>query len=468
MKLVFVDLLNLYNDHHGIYSLASILKREDIQLFFVGSRRFPKILRQLETINPDLICYSSFSATIPLYIAFDRIVKKSLAVKSLIGGPGPTFDWVSLKNSTIDAICVGEGEYAIVDFLENGFKSTKNIFCREDNFPDTFYPLVNMNELPFPDRSIVYNNDTLLKDSPSKQFFSGRGCPYKCSYCFNHQFREMFQACGPFVRKKSVDYLIEEIKDVQKRYPLKEVVFNDDLFIVQKGWFSDFCERYPREIGLPYTCNVRANLIDEDISSGLRQSGCQGVNWAIETGNEKIRNSVLNRDMPDEQIYSAAECLTKHGIRFRTGNIIGLPGETLPQIYETVEMNIRVRPFVGLANIFIPFPGLKLTQYAMEQGFCQQPNIRDLPKDYFSKSMLNFSAKEKSLIYKLFCLFPVFVQWPFLFNKPLFRRILIAIPGFLLRIGYEIIYTYKMSRLCIPKTSLKLKFRMALRHLKNL
>ncbi len=468
MKIVFVDLLNLYNDYHGIYALAGALKGKGAHLFFIGSRKFPLILEKIKTIDPDLLCYSSFSATLPLYISFDKLVKKSVNARSLIGGPGPTFDWSTLRDSSIDAICIGEGEYAIVDYIQNGFEPAKNIFNRDDPFPTAFYPLADMDNLPFPDRSVVYNTDTLLRESPSKQFFSGRGCPYNCSYCFNHKFRELFQGCGPQVRKKSVDYLLEEIKDVRKHYPLKEIVFNDDIFILEKKWFSEFCDRYPGEIGLPYTCNVRADLITDEIVAGLRDSFCQGVNWAIETGNQQIRNNVLNRNMPDDQIYHAAQCLSKYGIRFRTGNILGLPGETLVQMYETVEMNIKVKPYLGLANIFIPFPGLKLTQYAMEQGCCRQPDIRKLPKDYFSNTMLNFSEKEKNLIYKLFCLFPLFVQWPVLFYNLKIRKALLNVPRILLRLIYELVYTYKMSRLCIPRVPLRIKLRMVLRHLKNL
>ena len=69
---------------------------------------------------------------------------------------------------------------------------------------------------------------------------------------------------------------------------------------------------------------------------------------------------------------------------------------------------------------------------------------------------------------KLFCLFPFFVQWPFLFHRPRVRKRLLAAPRMMLRLAYELIYTYKMSRLCIPRTPLRIKLRMVLRHLRNL
>ena len=103
----------------------------------------------------------------------------------------------------------------------------------------------------------------------------------------------MFKGCGATIRKKSVDYLLEEIKDVKRRYPLKVVVFQDDTFILKRDWLLEFCERFPKEIGLPYTCNIRANLIDEETIKILKKGDCACVYWSIESGNDAIRNNLL-------------------------------------------------------------------------------------------------------------------------------------------------------------------------------
>ena len=242
----------------------------------------------------------------------------------------------------------------------------------------------------------------------------------------------MFKGCGRIVRK-SVDYLFEEIRSVRRAYPLAMVIFNDDTFIVNKRWFLEFAERFPREIGVPYTCNIRANLLDDDIARGLKESGCRNVNWSIESGNERLRNDVLRRRMSDQQILRAAELLHRYGIAFRIGNLIALPGETLEQMYETVELNARARPLMGLANIFVPFPGLELTRYAKEGGYYRESSQSELPKDYFTASALSYTAAEKARIYKLMCLFPFFVRFPVLFRRRRLRELLFTLPRAVLR-----------------------------------
>ena len=165
----------------------------------------------------------------------------------------------------------------------------------------------------------------------------------------------MFKSCGATIRKKSVDYLLEEIKDVKRRYPLKVVVFQDDTFILKRDWLLEFCERFPKEIGLPYTCNIRANLIDEETIKILKKGDCACVYWSIESGNDAIRNNLLKRNMSREQILETGRLLEKYKLSHRCGGIIGLPGEKFEEMLETLEMNIKVKPEFGFASIFVPF-----------------------------------------------------------------------------------------------------------------
>ena len=76
-----------------------------------------------------------------LVCIFDRILKQQLSVTSVIGGSGPTYGWGDVDNSTIDALCVAEGEYAIVDFINEGVNN-KNIFPRGQQPSGNYYPLV--------------------------------------------------------------------------------------------------------------------------------------------------------------------------------------------------------------------------------------------------------------------------------------------------------------------------------------
>lgn len=467
-KVIFIDLIIDICDLHGVYSLSGFMKHHGIDVYFIRQRNYKKILSKISEIKPDLLLYSSVSANVSKYSEFDKIAKDIFRIRSLIGGPGPTFDPRCLDDSTIDAACIGEGEFALVDFINNGFQSTKNVFYKGEEVPDKFYPFVEPDKLPFPDRDIVYREDPLVRNMPSKQFFSGRGCPYECTYCFNHKFNMIFKDCGPVVRKKSVSYLLEEIRFVQKKYPLTNVVFNDDIFVIDKNWFLEFSERFPKEIGLTYTCSIRSNLVDNAIAKALSESNCVAVNWSIESGDTSIRNGLLKRGISKEQILNTSCLLTKYKIPYRIGNLIGLPGESLEQMLETIELNIEAKPSLGFASIFVPFPGLALTQYAIDKGHYYPRATKELPKNFQTKSVMNISYSGYMAIQKLVCLFPIFIRFPVLFYNPRLRRLLFRLPLLLSRVVFHAFFTFELAKLFQIKASFMYKCRLMIRYIQML
>ena len=467
-RAAFVDFSCNFYDKHWVYSLGSCLLEKGIEVQYVNVRSFAKALKQIKAARPDLLLYSAYSFDIDTFIEFDRLVKQSLDVKSLLGGPGPTYDWHCHDGSTIDAVCIGEGEHALPEFVANGCSGGKNIVMRGESAPPGLLEWADLDSLPFPDRDIVYNVDRVVAVMNSRQFLSGRGCPYECSYCFNHAYNEMFKGCGEIVRKKSVDYLLAEIAGVKKKHPFAVVVFQDDTFIVDRRWFFEFCERFPDEVGLPYTCNIRANLMNEDVAKALKDSGCVAVNWSIESGNDHIRNDLLNRHMTREQILETGRVLNTCGIFHRIGNLVGLPGETYDQMLETLELNIAVAPSLGLANIFVPFPSLALTQYALDNGHLSPEACENLPRDFFTRSVMNIPESENVRIQKLMCLFPIFVRLPFLFRHSASRQALFALPRLVLRVLYEAFYVYMFASLYRVRSSWKAKVLMLARYIRNL
>ena len=164
----------------------------------------------------------------------------------------------------------------------------------------------------------------------------------------------------------------------------------------------------------------------------------------------------------------AARLLTKYKIPYRIGNIIGLPGEKPDQMLETLELNIKAKPSLGLANIFVPFPGLALTKYAIEHGYYNPEKNARLPKDFFSESVMDITPEENKQVQKIMCLFPIFVNMPFLFYKRIIRKIMFSCPQFLLRFLYEIFYADRMMKLYAVRVSLVQKYRIALRYVANL
>lgn len=449
LKILFVDFSQNIFDKHPIYSLSSVLKKEGHLPQYVKYTSKQIIIEKINSFQPDLVLYSCFSSEIPQSIECDELIKSLHNCKSVIGGPGPTFDRSQIKSSSIDAICVGEGEIALINYINNGMKPIQNIIAPDYNGIIQYAPLVDLNKAPFPDRSIIYEEDIFLKDMPSKQFMAGRGCPYNCSYCHNHAFLEIAKDLGPKFRFKEVDYLIEEILEVKNKYGLENVVFQDDVFILNKKWIKEFCEKFKERVGIKFTCNIRANLINDEIISIMKDAGCAGVSWSIESGNDFIRNKILSRNMSKRVILRAAEILNRHGIPHRTGNIVGIPGESFDEMIETLELNIDIKPFLAMAYTFVPFPGLELTKYAVANGHLEKNKTSLLPRSFFKESILNFSQSEKSKISKISLIFPFLVRYPYFYKNKTFFNLLLSLPIQVLKPIYHymnVIYSSKMFK----------------------
>jgi hypothetical protein len=443
--VVFADIYPQLQDLHGVYALSAALRQAGAETRYLADRNQARLARKIAALSPRLVCYSTMSGEMADYVAFDRRLKRAWRGFSVIGGAGPTYSAALLKGSTIDAYCVGEGEAALVDFLRGGCRPSKNIVARGGEDSGPYHPLADLDALPFPDREVVYREDSLRRDMTSKQFSSGRGCPYACTYCFNHAFRRKFAGCGPAVRKKSVAYLLDEIEEVRRRHPLRLVAFNEDTFILDRRWFLAFAEAYPRRIGLPYTCNIRANLADEDLVRALKESGCAGVNWSIESGDDHVRNDVLKRGMSEEQILRTGDLLARYRLPHRIGNVIGVPGENFEQMLATVRLNARVRPVLALGSVFAPYPGLELTETAIREGL-YAPVEGVWPQNYL-RSDLDLPREQRRRIERLACLFPFLVQRPALLESRRWMRFLFSLPVSLLRPLWVWRYSSALARL---------------------
>ena len=189
-------------------------------------------------------------------------------------------------------------------------------------------------------------------------------------------------------------------------------------------WLEEFADVYAAEIGLPYNCNIRYDSVVEQSANLLAKSKCFGVAVGLESGNEFLREVVIKKKAKNEHMVEGARLLRERGIKMLTTNMIGLPGETLDQAFDTVELNMRLNSDYTRANTFLLFPGLPLVDYAKREGFVD-PNF-DIDKHVAQALEINLKtpyAKEFGNLCSLFWLFvkfnprwiPVFkkiVAWP--------------------------------------------------------
>src|SRR5262245_28849752 len=208
---------------------------------------------------------------------------------------------------------------------------------------------------------------------PMKRFIASMGCPYPCTFCHEPVIRELYRndTKSEYVRRKSVARTIAEIRAVADRYPLEHVHFSDDLFFIRNSytWLEEFAEVYAREVGIPFNCNIRFDSVNQWAADLLKKARCYGAAVGLESGNQEIRERVIRKRSKNEHIIEGARFLRENGIKVLTTNMIGLPGETLDQAFETVELNMVLKSNYVRANTFLLFPGLPLVEYARQNGY---------------------------------------------------------------------------------------------------
>jgi radical SAM superfamily enzyme YgiQ (UPF0313 family) len=197
-----------------------------------------------------------------------------------------------IENDAIDAVCRGEGDIAfpeLVRRMEAGqdYYRLSNLWFRNHDgtiVRNEIGELVpDLDALPFPDRKLMFDADPSLRLVGHRVFISTRGCPFACSYCFNHAYNNLVKGKGSLPRNRSVGSIIAEIREVKENHYLNRVLMSDDTFLLKpKGWLEEFSERYPREIGIPLLCNVRADLVSEETGRLLHAMRCAWVAMGVE------------------------------------------------------------------------------------------------------------------------------------------------------------------------------------------
>ncbi|RPI53656.1 MAG: radical SAM protein, partial [Chloroflexi bacterium] len=183
---------------------------------------------------------------------------------------------------------------------------------------------------------------------------------------------------------------------------------------------AEFAAEYPRQVGLPFFCNTRANLVTAEQVRLLKEAGCHTVSMGVEAGTDRIRNDLLKRHMSREQILDAARLIHEGGLRLTTTNMIGLPSSTLADDFETLELNARLRPAYAHAFIFQPYPRTELGEFTREQGW-MVGTFDDIGEVAWDHSVLSFDEDHKRGLSILQRFFAIGVEWPRLL--PLIRRL---------------------------------------------
>jgi Fe-S oxidoreductase len=395
----------------GILYISAYLEKHgyDNEVFDSTFSSFRNLCDTLLETKPDVIgIYTNLMTKINV-LRIVKFIKEQNELKNLkivLGGPEVRNHVANFLLHGADYIVMGEGEQTMLElvrWLENGagegLESIQGIayldgngtLCR--NAERT--KMKDLDTLPFPNRGKV--NLQLYLDAWRERHGTNaisintmRGCPYSCKWCSRAVY-------GQSYRRRSPANVVAEIETIQSNYDVDSIWFVDDVFTVSHKWLEEFATLMKgRKIGIRYECITRADRMNEKVIQQLKESGCFRVWIGAESGSQKVID-LMDRRVEVEQVREMIRLSRKHGLQAGTFIMVGYPGETREDIYETLRHLKLSDPDFFTITIAYPIKGTPLYAEVEDRFITQLPweasTDRDIdfkrtyPREYYYQAI---------------------------------------------------------------------------------
>ena len=412
-RFVFVDLSidsGYYGVNHGISYLVPIIKKHsyEVSILHLTKRLSSRKFRgKIEKLNPQIVGFSFTSPQLKYFIKYSNAIAGLPNLIQIAGGVGPTLSpELVFEKSNIQGIVIGEGEKPLNQLLDN-LNDGRDIYHIEGFYWKTNGTIirnpvpaftVDLSALDFPDYSDFERSVVVSPENNSLSVMLSRGCPYNCTYCCNKALRERYPSAIGYFRLPSVGYSVEFLEKLTSRYSdINAIEFFDDLLVANKGWFIEFAEQYEKKINIPCRMNVRPESINAEIIEALKRMRCYSVFIGLESGNEALRKSILNRHYSNELFIEKSKMIKDAGIDLYTFNIVGFPGEKIAQMNETYELNKQVDADNGKCSFFYPFPETKLYEICKKEKLLLSDKEMQKITNYNTKPAIKLDHRKECI-----------------------------------------------------------------------
>lgn len=237
-------------------------------------------------------------------------------------------------------------------------------------------PLKDYDSLPIPAYDLLPDLKPYFVTAPAGRpytiLYTSKGCPFKCSFC---------TVAGTPWKMRSAPHILEELRFLKERYGLKTASFFDETFTFNRKRVEDICQLLQEEdLRIKWYCNTRAHLVDRELLAQMRKAGCRGISFGIESGSQRILDSVEKR-VSVEQCRDAVVSAKAEGIKTFCSFIFGLPGEDWDSVQETLEFVRQTLPTSAQFNVAVPYPGTRLHEQIYGQHLIAEPDFRKMFQD---------------------------------------------------------------------------------------
>lgn len=329
----------------------------------------------LRCFRPDLVGVSTTTPGLPGAVAACQAAK-SVGAKVILGGPHTeVYPAENLHHPSIDYVGVGEGVTimpALAEALAHGDQPDGIPGLVTRDFDGGAAPMVNLAEVGWPVRDGLPMDRyfSIMAPRPFATMISSRGCPFKCSFCFK-------QAVNQKSMYRSPEDVTGEMVELTRRWGVREIMFYDDVFTLDRGRVFEICERI-RQLGLTvrWDAPTRIDLVPERLLAAMAGAGCVRLRFGIEHGDPEILRQ-MRKESDLDKIWTAVTNASRAGIRGFGYFIVGWLHENRDQFRRTVDLACQLP--LNYASFYpaTPLPGTVLHRECVAAGVT--------PNDYWDR-----------------------------------------------------------------------------------
>jgi len=418
--------------NYGVAHMAALLKRSGHAVGFwqlceeieplPGEEQF---VQRIAQEKPDVLAFSVVTNQWAYTQSLAQWARPRFPIPFVIGGVHTLANAEEiLRTGLFDYVFRGECEDAFVEFVDRlsrgeGVEDVSNLVYLRDGRPqfNPVGPLPELTKLPLKDYESMDFQRLIDAKHGWVGLMASRGCPFSCTYCFNHVMVQAYRKdlqCSfkdlHYIRRFTVGQIIDEIRYLLANYRnIRMFIFDDDLFTFDKAYVREFCEAYRKVARLPFVVNAHVGFFDDECAGYLAAANCRIVKFGVESGSPKIRRTILNRHMTNKSIVEAIAAVERNGMHSSVFIIIGFPHEGPEDVLDTVRLLGQARPGRFRWTYFFPFPGTRAHEISVEGGYVNTEKMERL-KNFTDESCLEFDSEHNFLLRKIGRIMPWFVN----------------------------------------------------------
>jgi len=406
----------------GVRLLSAVLRREGIDapiLFFKGWRNNdvqPPTVRELRLFEehvgqlaPDVVGFGFGTPYLQIVTDLTRRARRAGSAHVVWGGVHPTISPEDCIEHA-DSVCIGEGEHPLVDLARaigtgRPIDGIANLWVRTARGVRRNPPrplIADLDELPFEAVSegemSVIEDGKLTPGNPSEdnalyRVFASRGCPFHCSFCYNSQYRRIYEGLGRYHRVRRVERVLDELQQARDALPrLRRIRFDDDSFVFPRPWIDEFCREYPRRIGLPFDILLNPEATHEQTLRSLRDAGLVHVQVGVQSGSQSELQRHYARRGSNERLLDLARQLQDLGIEVTYDVILDNPLSTRADKQAMLDLLLRLpRPFNLFLYSLTVFPKSEIAETLMAEGLISAEQVEGRATKSFEQFRLSLS-----------------------------------------------------------------------------